>query len=154
MFGPSTQSVRLDVAGPDGPLADVKLREALGLVVDREGIAKTIYNGAATPLYTYVTPTTWPNEEADLYQAEYDKYEAARAYDVEKAKSLVDESSYNGEDIVLAVAAGDETQGRVAQLLQQEAKQAGINIKIQSLQPLVMAQAGYDAKKRASLASM
>ena len=148
VFGPSTQSVRLDVAGPDGPLADLKLREALTHVVDREAIAEAIFNGAATPLYTYVTPTTWPNAESDLYQAEYNKFESARTYDVETAKSLVEESSYDGQEIVIAVSAGDETQGRVAQLLQQEAKQAGINIKIQALQPLVMAQAGYDAEKR------
>lgn len=148
VFGPSTQSVRFDVAGPEGPLADLKLREALMHVVDREAIAEAIFNGAATPLYTYVTPTTWPNAESALYQAEYDKFESARTYDVEKAKSLVDESSYDGQEIVIAIAAGDETQGRVAQLLQQEAKQAGINIKIQTLQPLVMAQAGYDPEKR------
>ena len=151
VFGPSTQSVRFDVANPGGPLADVKLREALGLVIDRESIAKTIFNGAATPLYTYVTPTTWPNGETDQYQAAYDKFESARTYDVDKAKSLVEESSYDGQEIVLAISAGDETQGRLAQLLQQEAKQAGINIKIQTLQPLVMAQAGYDAEKRKGL---
>ncbi len=63
VFGPSTQSVRFDVAGPEGPLADLKLREALVHVVDREAIAEAIFNGAATPLYTYVTPTTWPNAE-------------------------------------------------------------------------------------------
>ncbi|MEO5662662.1 MAG: ABC transporter substrate-binding protein [Nocardioides sp.] len=151
VFGPSTQSVHFDVAGPDGPLADLKLREALGLVVDREGIAEKIYNGAASPLYTSVTPTTWPSDESDLYQAAYDKFESARTYDVEKAKSLVEESDYSGQEIVLATVAGDETQGRVAQLLQQDAKQAGINIKIQTLQPLVMAQAGYDAAKRKGL---
>lgn len=150
-FGPSTQSVRFDVARPDGPLADLKLREALELVIDRDAIAKQIFNGAATPLYAYVTPTTWPNAEKDQYQVEYDKLQAARTYDIDKAKSLVQESNYNGDDLVLAVVAGDETQNRVAQLLQQEAKKAGINIKIQTLQPLVMAQAGYDAKKRASL---
>lgn len=151
VFGPSTQSTHLDVAVPGGPLADVKLRQALSLVIDREGIADAIYNGAATPLYTALTPSTWPSDEAAQYQAAYDKFEADRTYDVEKAKAIVDESSYDGTDIVLAVTAGDETMGRVAQLIQQEAKRAGLNLKIQTLQPLVMAQAGYDAKKRASL---
>lgn len=151
VFGPSTQSTHLDVAGPGGPLADVKLREALGLVIDREGIAEAIYNGAATPLYTSITPTTWPRDEAEQYQKAYDEFEADRTYNVEKAKALVDDSNYDGADIVLAITAGDETMGRVSQLVQQAAKQVGINIKIQTLQPLVMAQAGYDAKKRESL---
>ena len=151
VFGPSTQSTSLARANPGGVLANEKVAQSLQLIIDRAGIAKAIYHGAATPLYTYVSPTTWPNDQKDQYQAAYDSLAKERALDPEKAKELVKESGYNGEPIVLAVYAGDETQGRVSQLIQQEAQQVGLNIKIRALQPLVMSQAGYDAKKRKGL---
>src|SRR5581483_8304196 len=71
-----------------------------------------------------------------------------RSYDMDAAKKLVKSSSYKGQQIVLAISAGDDTQARTAQLLQQQGRQAGLDIKIQSMQPLVYAQAGYDASKR------
>lgn len=151
IFGPSTQSTSLARANPGGVLADPRLMQALQHLIDRDGIAKAIYHGAATPLYSYVTPTTWPNEQKSLYQAAYDKLQRERTFDPAKAKQLVAESGYAGQPIVLAITAGDETQTRIAQLIQQQGKQAGITIEIRSLQPLVMSQAGYDAKKRKGL---
>ena len=40
---------RLD---PDSPLSDVRVREALNLAIDREGISIALYNGMACLLYT------------------------------------------------------------------------------------------------------
>jgi peptide/nickel transport system substrate-binding protein len=151
VFGPSTQSTSLARANAGGVLADPRLMEALQLVIDRDGIAKAIYHGAATPLYSYLTPTTWPNDQKSPYQAAYDKLQRERTFDPAKAKKLVADSGYAGQPIVLAITAGDETQTRVAQLVQQQAQQAGITIKIRSLQPLVMSQATYDSKKRKGL---
>jgi peptide/nickel transport system substrate-binding protein len=147
-LGPSTQSVAMNVAIPDGPFKDVKLRQAFQLMLDREAIAKVIYHGAAEPLYTMLTPTTWPNDQRDLYAAAYKPFEDERAYDLDAAKKLVEQSSYDGATIVVAILAGEQTDSKVAQLVQQQAKAIGVNVKIQSMQPLVWAQAGYDASLR------
>jgi peptide/nickel transport system substrate-binding protein len=148
VFGPSTQSVNLNVATPDGPLADRNLRQALQRVIDREALAQAIFNGAATPTYTMVTPATWPKAEQDMYQAAYDEIAAERNYDPEAARQLVAESSYDGTPIVLAIPAGEDTLSRTAQLIQQEAKAIGLNIEIKALQPLQYSEAGYDAAAR------
>ncbi|MFC9489810.1 ABC transporter substrate-binding protein [Streptomyces hydrogenans] len=148
VFGPSTQSTSLYVANPGTPLADAKLREAFHRSLNRGAIAKVIFNGAATPNYTELTPPTWPNAERSLYQPAYDKWAKARSYDPEAAKKLVKESSYDGQPLVLAIMAGDETASRVAQLVQQQAKAIGVSVKIQAMQPLVYDQASYDATKR------
>ncbi|MEU6459757.1 ABC transporter substrate-binding protein [Streptomyces sp. NPDC047065] len=147
VFGPSTQSAALYVAGP-GPLKDQKLRDALQRAVDREAIAKVVFNGAAQPNYTALTPATWPTAEREVYQPDYDKWAKARSYDIEAAKKLAKESSYDGGELVLAIAAGDQVSSRIAQLVQQQAKAIGVKIKIQTMQPLVFDQAGYDASKR------
>ncbi|WP_257230709.1 ABC transporter substrate-binding protein [Streptomyces sp. UH6] len=148
VFGPSTQSTAISVANPGTPLADAKLREAFHRALDRESIAKVIFSGAAEPNYTELTPATWPNAERELYQPAYDKWVKARSYDPEAAKKLVEESDYDGQTLVLAIMAGDQTASRVAQLVQQQAKAIGVKVEIQTMQALVFDQAGYDASKR------
>ncbi|MFC8674020.1 ABC transporter substrate-binding protein [Streptomyces griseorubiginosus] len=148
VFGLSPQSMNIYVARPDGVMADGKLRAALQRMIDREALAKAVYHEAATPLYTMTPPATWPNAQRAAYEKAYKAFETARSYDMDAAKKLVKSSSYEGQQIVLAIAAGDDTQSRTAQLLQQQGREAGLTIKIQSMQPLVYAQAGYDASKR------
>lgn len=147
-FGSSMQGMSMNVANPGGTLGDVKIRTALQRIVDRDAIAKAVFHGAATPNYTTLTPATWPNDQKAVYQEAYDRIKAERSYDVAAGKKLVDESGYDGTPIVLAINAGDETMSRAAQLLQQDAKKAGLTLEIKVLQPLVFAQASYDATKR------
>ncbi|MFJ9634538.1 ABC transporter substrate-binding protein [Streptomyces sp. NPDC101175] len=148
VFGLSPQSMNIYVTRPDGVMADGDLRAALQRMIDREALAKVVFHGAATPMYTMTAPATWPSGQRAVYEKAYKTFEASRSYDMDAAKKLVKQSSYKGQTIVLAIAAGDDAQSRTAQLLQQQAREAGLTIKIQSMQPLVYAQAGYDATKR------
>lgn len=148
VFGPSTQTSSLFVARPDGPLADHTLRDALRKSIDRDALARVVFNGAAVPNYTHLTPASWPTAERSIYQPDYDEWAEARSYDLDAAKKLVSESSYDGTPLVLAVQAGDQVSGRVAQLFQQQAKAIGVAVEIQSMQPLIFDQAAYDASQR------
>ncbi|GAA3648816.1 ABC transporter substrate-binding protein [Nocardioides ginsengisoli] len=154
VFGPSTQGVNINITTPDGVTADPQVRQAFQHALDRDAIAKVVYHGAATANFTAVTPATWPKAETDIYQAGYDEIAAARKYDLEAAKKLVEASDYDGTPIVMAVQAGDETISRVAQLVQQQAKSVGLTVEIRSLQPLVFTEAGYDATKRKGIDMM
>jgi peptide/nickel transport system substrate-binding protein len=147
-FGRSMQSIALNVVNPAGPLADLKLRQSLQKIVDRDALATAVYKGAATANYTVLSSPTWPNDQANVYQPAYDAIAKDRAYDVAKAKELVGASGYRGQTLVLAVKGGDDSSSRTAQLIQQQAAQAGVKIDITSLTPLVFDQAGYDAGKR------
>ncbi|MFF8632392.1 ABC transporter substrate-binding protein [Streptomyces werraensis] len=148
VFGPSPQSTNLYVTQPDGVMADPKLRAALQRLVDRGALAKAVFHGAATPLYTLTAPSTWPNDQRGVYEKAYKPFESARSYDLDAAKKLVAESDYSGKEIVLAIVAGDDSQSRTAQLIQQQGRRVGLAVTIQTLQPLIYAQAGYDAGKR------
>lgn len=147
-FGPSSQGLNINIVTPGGPMADPNLRQAFQHLVDREAVADVVYQGAATPAYTTIPPAMWSEEGQDLFQSAYDEAEADRQYDLEAAKALVEDSDYDGTPIVAAVEAGDEPTSRVAQLIQQQAKEVGLTVEIETLQPLVFAQAGYDASKR------
>ncbi|MGW9136659.1 ABC transporter substrate-binding protein [Streptomyces sp. NPDC055681] len=148
VFGLSPQSMNIYVTRPDGVMTDPALRAALERMIDRDALAKVVFHGAATPMYTMTAPATWPNAQRVVYEKAYKSFETTRSYDMDAAKKLVKSSSYKGQQIVLAIAAGDDSQSRTAQLLQQQCREAGLTIKIQSMQPLVYAQAGYDASKR------
>ncbi|MFF8632411.1 ABC transporter substrate-binding protein [Streptomyces werraensis] len=147
-FGLSPQIMGLSVASRTGALASDDLRAALGRIIDREALAAAVFHGAATPLYTSTPPSTWPAEQKAAYEKAYKTFEAERSYDPDAARQLVVKADYKGADIVLAIVAGDETQSRTAQLIQEQAALVGLRIKIQTMQPLVYAQASYDASKR------
>lgn len=147
-FGPSSQGLNINIVTPDGPMADPNLRQAFQHLVDREAVADVVYQGAATPAYATIPPAMWSEEGEDLFESAYEQAEADRQYDLEAARVLVDDSGYDGTPIVAAVEAGDEPTSRVAQLLQQQAKEVGVTIEIETLQPLVFAEAGYDSSKR------
>ncbi|MFG2937822.1 ABC transporter substrate-binding protein [Streptomyces sp. NPDC048282] len=147
-FGPSTQNVVLNVANKGVLTEHPKLAEALQRVIDRESLAKAVYRGAGQALYTVITPRTWPTDQTAAYEKAYKEFEKSRSYDLAAAKKLVDASGYQGQDLVLAYQAGDTTSSRIVQLVQQQAKQADINIKLQSMGALAFQQAGYDASKR------
>ncbi|MEV6358176.1 ABC transporter substrate-binding protein [Streptomyces hydrogenans] len=147
-FGLSPQIMGLSVASRTGALASDDLRAALERIIDRKALASAVFHGAATPLYTSTPPSTWPAEQKAAYEKAYRTFETERSYDPDAARQLVKKSGYNGADIVIAISAGDETQSRTAQLIQQQAALVGLRIKIQTMQPLVYAQASYDASKR------
>ncbi|WP_435747378.1 ABC transporter substrate-binding protein [Microbacterium sp. PMB16] len=151
-FGPSMESTVLSIVVPDGPLADPNLREALQVMIDRQSIADVVYNGAATPLYWSVTPTTWPNDQKERYEDAYEEWVDARAFDVDKARSLVESSGYDGTPLTLAVGSGEETSSKLAQLVQQQGEEVGITIQIKEIQPLEFAEAAYDKATRERLA--
>ncbi|MEV4686131.1 ABC transporter substrate-binding protein [Microbacterium sp. LWH3-1.2] len=151
VFGPSMESLQLYVARPDGPLADVDLRRALQQSIDRAALAATVYNGAAEPLYTALTPRTWPNAQRETYSGAYARWEEERQYDPASAQSLVDGSTYSGDRIVLGIPAGQATISSVAQLLQQQSKAIGIDIEIKDVQSLDYATAAYDEQARTRL---
>ena len=150
-FGPSMQAVSLSVANIGGVTADLKLRNAFNSLLDRDAIARIVFNGAAEPQYTALSPATWQHEARDVYARAYPLFEKERAYDIEKSKALIAQSSYKGEEMVLAISAGDETIARIAQLIQQQAKISGLKLVIKPMQPLPYSEAQYDVAKRAGI---
>ncbi len=147
-LGPSQQFLEFGRIRPDGPLANAKLCEGLFKAVDREGLAKVIFNGAAEANYTMLSPGIWDPEAYDQWKQAYQPYVQANAYDVEAAKKLVAESGYSGEPIQLVIQAGDSTQEQTGQLIQEEARAVGITIEIKTLQPLEYSNIWIDPQAR------
>lgn len=105
-----------------GPLADKKVRQALSLAIDRQLLADTLWGGKAVVPRGHQYP-----EFGNMY---FDDYPVAE-YDLEKAKQLIADSSYQGETIEYELRSGYYTFGNeAAEAIVDMWKQIGVNAKV------------------------
>jgi peptide/nickel transport system substrate-binding protein len=114
----------LQIRCDQGPGADLKFRQALWAGTDRQAIVDLAAPGVADP------------GNGTLVGPAYSQYYLAEAvpYDVNKAKQLLSESSYNGEAIKL-VAQTIDLVPAMATVWQQQMKAIGVNVQIQEVTP-------------------
>jgi peptide/nickel transport system substrate-binding protein len=137
-YGPSLAFLDLAPASKDGPMGNPELRSALSMVIDRQAIASTIFNGAATPNKTMTPPTAWGSDPAatPVYQEAWDALPGFEP-DVEGAKAIVAKyPSLASQPITLALLSGDQTEVQVASVVQQAAQSIGLKVQLKELQPL------------------
>jgi peptide/nickel transport system substrate-binding protein len=147
-FGPSPQSLELDLGHPGGVTANTDLRKAIMTGIDRAAIAQSVYNGSAQPNYTSLAQAAWDPAAKSLYASAYKAYEDANAYNPSQAAALVKQSGYAGQTLTLAILSGDATELAVAQIIQAELGQAGIKIAIDQMQPIAYSNGSYEASAR------
>lgn len=100
--------------------SDVNLRQAICYAIDCEGLITGVFAGYGTKMHDSAANTAmgylekWDTE--DYYN-----------YDPEKAKELLAQSNYNGEELVL-LAGSNSTSQRLTQMIQGYLAQVGINV--------------------------
>src|SRR5690606_502429 len=83
-FDSETTRFRIDATVP--PLDDVRVRQALNLAVDREGLRGSIFSADVLPASQLVTPAiSGYNPDLQVWE-----------YDVEEAKRLIEEARADG----------------------------------------------------------
>ncbi|GAA1932816.1 ABC transporter substrate-binding protein [Streptantibioticus ferralitis] len=148
--GSTTQNIDLVAARFSGGLADARVRQALSLAIDRKGIAKTLFDGAADPLYAVAGPGFWADEPAaarTAYSAAYGKLSTDP--DPAKASRLVKQAGATGKQITLAYAAGSLSSTQIAQVLQRTGDGIGLKMKIVGLPDQQYGSLFTDPKARA-----
>ncbi|SMG19192.1 ABC transporter substrate-binding protein [Agreia pratensis] len=133
LFNKSYKLESMSVANLKGSLADVKTRAALKAVIDYDGIASSIYRGTAEPIRAIVPPSAWGYSK-DIYQKAYDALPAP-TQNLDEAKKLLSESSYDGSEIVLAYAASSEEDTKIAAVVADNAKGIGLKVTLKPMQP-------------------
>jgi peptide/nickel transport system substrate-binding protein len=126
--GSSPQSVDIvPTSLTKGPLADVRVRQALSLAIDRAALAKTVWSGAAQPLDAVAGPGLYGPQKA-AYQPTYDKL--AIHTDLAKAKQLVTDAGAAGETIRFEYPSDVDYVTAMATYLQQVGAQIGLKIQL------------------------
>jgi peptide/nickel transport system substrate-binding protein len=105
-----------------GPLADVRVRKAISLAIDRALIAKTLLAGRAQPASTLVAPAHWAH--TDLAPIPFDQAEALR---------LVQEAGARGAHLTLTTST-DRLRGTIARTIAQELADVGLDVEVVPLE--------------------
>ncbi|MDQ0893509.1 ABC transporter substrate-binding protein [Agromyces ramosus] len=108
-----------------GGLADERIRQALSLAIDRKGLAKVVFQGAAVPATTLAGPGYW-GYETDAFATAFEEFSADA--DLEQAKQLVAEAGAPAEPIVLAVQGSSAVHEQTANLIQAAGQAIGLKI--------------------------
>jgi peptide/nickel transport system substrate-binding protein len=118
-------------------LSDVRVRQAINYAIDKDSIVNLIFQGRALPAYSSLSATTPGYDPA----AETTGYH----YDVAKAKNLLEEAGFvmgtdgiyekDGEPLHFTINTEGtaESKTKLAEVVQQQLKAAGIDIEIQQL---------------------
>ena len=148
--GQSLQVASVSASATHGPLASGKVREALNIAVDRNAVAKAIYDGAADPDRSAILPPTWSYQQATFKQA-YDALPGGSP-DVATARQLVAAAGFNGAPITIAASAADPTSQSLALYVQSVANNIGLHAKLKMYpSETQFLSLFYDAKARAAV---
>jgi peptide/nickel transport system substrate-binding protein len=129
-YGPNTATNNLTVADLDGPLADVRIRRALSMALDREGFSQAMNNGVSEPSRAVASKLTWgTGEAAQIYEQAWNELPSADQ-DLEEAKRLVKEAGAPSEPIVIAAVMSNSSAALLANEVQAAAKRIGLAVTI------------------------
>ncbi|MDY6855334.1 MAG: ABC transporter substrate-binding protein [Thermodesulfobacteriota bacterium] len=114
----------------DSILKDRRVREAIAYAIDRESIIRYILKGLALPASGILSPVNW------AYEGNVKVYE----YNNEKARDLLDQAGFIDTDgkgpqmrfELTFKTSTDQLRKRIAEIIQQQLKEVGIKINIQS----------------------
>lgn len=116
---PSTRTDYLDLNESYAPLADVHVRRAISLAIDRNAIIKSVLFGHGTPANSFLPPQV----------PFYDAKSPGLQYNIAQAKTEIAKSKFpKGFKATLLVGAGAQVETAMGQILQQALKQIGIDV--------------------------
>ena len=127
------QVIRLNVAnGPKSKaFADVRVRQAVDLAIDRETLVKTVFNSE------YIAGNQWVSPSSPYYNAKL----PVRKRDVARAKQLLREAGQPNLAFTLIVPPERDRQ-EAALIIQAMLAEAGVTMTIQTQENVTMLQAG------------
>lgn len=110
------------------PLSDVRVRQALNYAVDKQALARGIFNGLGTPMNSYLPPPVWS----------YNKSLTGYPYNPTRAKQLLAAAGYSkGFSIQLLAYANprgyNSAGGQLAVAVQQYLKAVGVQANITTM---------------------
>ena len=113
-------------------------RQAISLAIDRDAMVKLVYGGRATALATHVTPGNRFWRSATVKLAPRSLSEAARRFGAagfrRGADSVLRDKDGRAVEFTLLVSAGNPERKQMAAMIQQDLREAGIEVKLAPLE--------------------
>jgi peptide/nickel transport system substrate-binding protein len=147
--GPGYSTDAFIVSNLDGTLGDARVRQALSLALDRQGIADSVYHGAALLPRWFSNPGTFGYATSTFESAHEEDPEFAR--DVAKAKKLVQEAGAEGQKVTIGMSSAIANISAVASAYQTAGKEIGLDVELKSVSAETYINFFIDPKARAGV---
>ncbi len=112
----------------EGPMADPRLREALQLAIDYDGIREGVFADAAQINKTFTPRSAW-GYSVDIFEQAWDDT-VAGVTDLDRARALVEEAGPLERPAVLSYYADLPEDAQVASAVQSAAAEIGLEIEV------------------------
>lgn len=119
---------------PSHLTSDVNLRKAIFYAISNDAILESVYGGRGTALHDWAP--SWAVGYNPAWDAETDNF---YTYDLDKAKEYLDQSSYQGEELVI-LTSNSSTFTDAAQMISAMLEAVGIKTKIEALDGTIVQQ--------------
>jgi peptide/nickel transport system substrate-binding protein len=106
-----------------GPLANAKVRQAIAYAIDRQKIVSDLLLGQAKVADSILPNQSWAYSPGTRYE-----------YNPEKAKQLLQEAGYKGEQVVFKFGSGNLAVSNYSQAIQNALTSVGLNVRIEMLE--------------------
>jgi peptide/nickel transport system substrate-binding protein len=116
----------------EGPLGDPRIRKALSMALDRTVISQRVWDGAATPLSSIATPTTWGYEREGFARA-YQALGIEPTADLESARELVRQAGAPGATITVWSSAERREANTTANYIADVGRQLGLKMRVRTV---------------------
>lgn len=126
---PSIYSFYMAMNVTKAPFNDIRVRQALNLAVDREGIRKGVLRGFADPMTSVLAPSV------QFYVKQGDEIKR----DVSKAKQLLADAGYNGQEFEIWTSNNTERKD-VAAAISQQLAEVGFKTKVVPMDSAALSQ--------------
>jgi peptide/nickel transport system substrate-binding protein len=130
-LGPGQLTDAFIISATSGPLASVKVRQALSLALDRRAIIDEVYDGAALMPRWIANPGTFGYGRS-VFAAAYAK-SPELTQNLAKARKLVQEAGATGQTITIGTSAQIATVSAVTAAYQQAAAAIGLKAVLKSV---------------------
>jgi peptide/nickel transport system substrate-binding protein len=129
--GPGWETDAFVVSATSGPLANVKVREALSLALNRQSIISNVYDGAALMPRWLANPGTF-GYGTQVFNAAYDSSPVMKQ-DLAAAKKLVQQAGATGQTITIGTTSQVPSLADLAGAYQTAGEAIGLNVKLDSV---------------------
>ena len=132
----------------DGPLGDARIRKALSMALDRTVISQRVWAGAAAPLSSIATPTTW-GYARDVFATAEQQLGIRPTADLAAAKALVEQAGVPAGTITVWSSAERREANMTANYVADVGRQLGLKMKVRTVPIQEYATWAYDPAVRA-----
>ncbi|MFI7124780.1 ABC transporter substrate-binding protein [Nonomuraea sp. NPDC050153] len=149
-FGAGLTTNDLIVTDLKGTLADVRVRKALFLAIDRQGYLKAALGGGADLAQAPAPRDSWAGAAKATVDAAYAGLPAG-GRDLAQAKKLVQEAGATGRPVTVATSPISPAFAILANAVQDAGRQIGLNVQIKTVAPDAYTALFTDPKARAGI---